>query len=378
MNDTARQKIIKARTTLVLRQSFFGTLALRLALIEDTSCPTAYTNGTVMGYNPDFINSLTQAQITAVVIHEVLHCAMGHPWRKDNREHFRWNIACDFAINPVITDAGYTLPDNCLLDPALHGKSAEWIYDRVQVTQIQQGACMPGESKDPSDGKGNQSGDGNGQQQGQNKPQSASQTESDWKQAVQQAAAAARLQGTLPASLDRFAKDVAQPKVDWRSVLRRFVQEAAKADYTWTKPNRRFVAHNVYMPSLYSERMGPIAVAIDTSGSIDDVTISQFLGEVQGILDECQPVSLRVMACDAAVGFDETYEPSDVIRPTLKGGGGTDFRPVFTAIEPDPPVCLVYLTDLYGSFPDGSEIPTLWVTTTDGVAVPFGETVKIV
>jgi predicted metal-dependent peptidase len=105
-----------------------------------------------------------------------------------------------------------------------------------------------------------------------------------------------------------------------------------------------------YLPSLRSDTLGPVVVAVDTSGSIDDVTLAAFAAEITAVLDEAAPAAIHVVYCDDAIAGSETYEPGDVINLTPRGGGGTAFRPVFDWIAGSDiqPACAVYLTDLDG------------------------------
>lgn len=390
----ARQRLQAARTDLVLDQPFFGALALRLAVVEDPTCPTAWTDGTSLGYNPTFVESLSQQELIGVVAHEVLHCANGHPWRRDGREPFRFNVAADYAINYVLEDAGFTLPKCRLRDARFDGKSAEWIYNRLPAEQQQKKRGRGGKDGGKDGGKGGGKGDGSGDPSADGVPSGGGcdvrdapasgatdgPTESDWQQAVQQAAVAAKARGNLPASLERFAKSVAQPRVDWRSVLRRFLQQSARADYAWARPNPRYLARGLYLPSLRSETMGPVAVAVDTSGSIDQVTLDQFFAEINAVAAELRPSSVTVIYCDARVGRIDRFESDDQIVPHPVGGGGTAFAPALDAAErlDETPVCLIYLTDLDGSHRAlAPEMPILWATTRDGGTVPYGEVVSL-
>ena len=124
--------------------------------------------------------------------------------------------------------------------------------------------------------------------------------------------------------------------------------------------------------------MGPLAGAVDTSGSVDKVTLAQLLAEVQAIADELQPAQVHVLSCDTRVRSIDTYERGEPIDSDLIGGGGTRFQPVFDAIaELDAqPAAIIYLTDLEGPDAVDPEIPTIWACTTDLVA-PWGETVHI-
>src|SRR5205823_1535304 len=125
--------------------------------------------------------------------------------------------------------------------------------------------------------------------------------------------------------------------------------------------------------------LGEIVIAVDTSASIGAAELEQFAGEISAISEETQPEAINVVYCDAAVQSTQQLGPSEPVRLEPKGGGGTDFRPVFHWVaESDlTPVCLIYLTDLCcESYPEVPEYPVLWVTDSRRTA-PFGETLRI-
>jgi predicted metal-dependent peptidase len=118
-----------------------------------------------------------------------------------------------------------------------------------------------------------------------------------------------------------------------------------------------------------------VVIDIDGSDSIDAATLAAFAAEITAILNEAVLEAIHVLYCDEAVAGTEIYEPSDPIRLTPHGGGGTAFRPVFDWIARSniQPVCVVYRTDLYGSeFGPAPDYPVLWVCT-GATAAPFGE-----
>jgi predicted metal-dependent peptidase len=158
----------------------------------------------------------------------------------------------------------------------------------------------------------------------------------------------------------RLVEKLTRAGPDWRHLIRDFCQRA-KDDYSFAHPNERYSESEFWLPGLHSERPGRMVFAVDTSGSTEAV-VGEFLAQAQVVLDEFRPEQMDVFWCDAAIQKHEVYYPGDDIPKDAPGGGGTDFRPVFEAVKDDPPVCLVYLTDLEGSFPDVDPgIPTLWV-----------------
>jgi predicted metal-dependent peptidase len=353
------RRVVAARTALLLdpRTAFFGALTMRLRLEVSDEVPTAATDGARIVFNEEFCAPLSDSALRGLLVHEVMHVANGHPWRRDARDPKRWNIACDYAINGELVACGFELPAGGLLDPQYTGKPSEWIYDRLpaELPEEQPGGVL--------DASGDED----------------APTEADWKVAVQQAAQVCAARGELPAGLKRFAEKAAAPRADWRSALLRFVQLAARDDYTWRRPAARYVSHGLYLPSLRSERMGRLAVAIDVSGSVDAVLLSQFAAELQSILDDCRPEAIDVLYCDARIQRRDSFGPGDSVQLEACGGGGTDFRPVFAELEDEQPVALVYLTDLYGTFPPHApDYPVLWGVTDDApTGAPFGELVAV-
>jgi predicted metal-dependent peptidase len=132
-----KEKISKARAGLVLDMPFFGSLALRLDIQEDASCPTAATNGRIMFYNPNFIEKLPLEQVKGIICHEVMHCACAHHVRRQGRDAQKWNIAADYVVNQILEDCKISLPPGRLLDPAYKGMNADEIYNRLPDTDTQ-------------------------------------------------------------------------------------------------------------------------------------------------------------------------------------------------------------------------------------------------
>jgi len=318
---------------------------------------------------------LSLSQSIGLLAHEVMHPALGHHWRMSNREAMRWNKAADYAINKSLIDAGLTLPDGALLDSAYDEKSAEEIY-----------AMIP---EDPSGGGGGGGGQGgpgeNGASQssdpggcGEVLPAPKGEIEeakADWKTAVAQATQMAK--GNMPDRLKRLVGEVLDPPLPWFVLLRDFVERSARNDYCWTVPSRRYLSGGFVLPSLISEELPEVVVAIDTSGSIPQEDLDRFAAEASAVFG-AYDTTVRVMYCDAEIAGEEIFTRADMpLKLNPCGGGGTDFRPVFDKIreEGHTPSCLIYFTDLYGRFPKlPPEYPVMWIATSSKTA-PFGKTV---
>lgn len=379
MMRDAQTKMTAARTRLLLDHPWFGSLAMRLKIEPDSTIKTFNVNGTVLKYSPTAAQELTDSELTGVMAHEVLHCALLHPYRRGNRDAKLWNMACDYAINSQVIAAGLKLPKDVLLDPQYDGLSADVIYARLSRDQQPQG---------------NQSGQGQGNGQGDEPTtgavsdapadsQADSQTmaEADWTVAAEQATAVSKGCGKLPAGIDAKVKQARQVPADWRAILREFIEHTVPNDYSWMSPNRRHIANGVYLPGMTKENMGHIAIAVDTSGSIDTGLLAMFCQELNAVASEAKPSKISVIYCDSRVHRTDEFSGDEPITMDAVGRGGTAFCPVFDAVNAweEKPACLIYFTDLDSmDHPEQPEYPTLWVTS---LAVtqhgPFGETVRI-
>jgi len=142
--------------------------------------------------------------------------------------------------------------------------------------------------------------------------------------------------------------------------------------------NKKHLYRGVALPSVYGEEL-QIAVAVDTSASVDEETLGRFLIELEGIMQLFPHYTIELIECDAKIQHVQTLTPTEPLVATLHGGGGTDFRPVFTYLEEAGAgwKFLIYFTDGEGRFPDTiPAIDTLWVLS-QACEVPFGERIMI-
>lgn len=355
-------KIEKARVQMVLEQPFFASLSMRLKYLPDDTCKTAWTDGATIGYNPQYADGLTGAEVKCLIAHEVLHVALLHHLRRGGRDKHKWNTAADCAVNLLLTDCGFTLPDGALFDRGYRGMSAEEIFTRLPAAPPPP-APDGGEVRDAPE----------------NSPAGTAAAEADIKMAISQAIQAARMSGKIPAGMARDVRQQGKSSADWRSLLREFVDATAKNDFTWTRPNRRHVAAGLYLPSMVSQELQSLAVVIDTSASISLDVLSDFQAEIAAILSGYPSTCLHVIYCDARVNRTETIYGGGAIDLQPVGGGGTDFRPPFAWIAEQglTPACLIYLTDLAcWTYPPEPDYPVLWAATERGKP-PFGTVVML-
>jgi len=359
--------LAKARTALVLEHPFIGNVALNLPYIVDYGVKTAATNGKNIRYNPHFVDSLNDEERKFLVAHECLHPMLEHTYRRNGRNHKRWNQAADYVINKLLDDEKIgKMPQGGLLDNNIHqagGGTTDGIYN-----------ILPEPDDDGNNGHGDPLDDCN---DGGDTPAEQAQQEAEWKVRVAQAAQAAKMMGKMSAGLERLVGEILKPKVDWRDVLRKFLEKCKSDQRTWSKFNRRFLAQGIYLPSVSGESLGEIAFAVDCSGSITQDVIDQFAAEIRSAKEDGNPTKIHVVYFDSEVSHYECYGRDDDLDIKPHGGGGTAFSPVFEyfAEHDINPVACVFLTDLCcNDFGEQPDYPVLWVSTDEGTA-PFGEVV---
>ncbi|EPR35662.1 putative metallopeptidase domain containing protein [Alkalidesulfovibrio alkalitolerans DSM 16529] len=399
---SAVERLARARVELLMRAPFFGVLALRLRLAEDSACAGLWTDGKTLAVNPDRLNRLSDDELVGAVAHEVLHLALAHHLRRGGREASRWNAATDYAVNPLVQEAGFRLPTGRLFNASYARMAAEDIYESLPGAEPEQSRQGRGKRPDepgddvPKDTAhdqaavlADQEADPGGVGEVRDFPdrdEAAREAEQRlWGLALREAMHAA---GGLARMPERLARVIAARlpgggRIDWRQELARFLEESARTDYLWTMPNRRYLPSGVVLPGLSGRRMGRLTAMVDTSGSVDRQALSALVAECLELLGEAgQEHGLRVLYVDAAVAGSEVLFPGDVPHPT--GGGGTSYRPGFEWLRErgEEDGAVVYFTDgECADFPPPPPSPVLWVLAGDNPrfahSLPFGRAVAL-
>lgn len=394
MTGAAQLRIDQARWWALTNQPFYGSLAMNLADVLDNSTSTASTNGRVINWNPEFVDTLSDPELRFVLLHEALHCAHQHLWRLPANS--KGNEAGDREINLTLaTVPGIEMPQGGLADPQFQGLSCEEILGRL-------GDEDESPSGQPDSGDGQSSGNQSGSDPAGGQPDpcgSFTQPATDptpadggdggeqelrdeWAGQVIQASQAAQAlgQGTIPGDMDRLLKRMRQQDVDWRREMADFVKDAMSTRNDWSRSARRHACQPVIYPRRRVDSLGTVIFARDTSGSINDEICAEFSALISDCVSEMGCEGL-VIDCDSRIQAEYSIANGDECPLTAKGGGGTDFRPVFDRADElvalgEQVAGIVYLTDLYGSAPESSEIPTLWVATSDRQPA-FGRAVRV-
>lgn len=372
---TPQQRIERAHVQLMRSKQYCmlsGIIMFGKSTVVD-DIPTAATNGRDKYYGREFMEKLTEKELNFVVLHENFHVLYKHltTWQHLYKQNPQVaNMACDYVINQHIVDLDprqelIKVPDiGCLLDEKYRGMDSGQVFADLLKNP-------------PEDGEGGGQGSLDDHQWGDAQSMSAAEQQ-EIEQAVDRAIRQGEmLAGKMGGNSPRDIGAIPEPKVNWREQLRDFINSVAagRDSTTWRRPNRRYLAQDMYMPSPYSEAVGPMVIGIDTSGSIDDRQVNEFLAEVQGITENTPPERIHLLYWDTEVAAEETYEQGNYASLTSStkpaGGGGTDPMCVKKYVDdmPTKPELVLMLSDgyIWGDFPDFNA-PTIWGMTTDKTA----------
>ena len=395
MNDELEQKISAARTRLILDKPFLGVLVLRLPMVaaKPQWCPTTATDTKNLYFNPHYLDALGTRQIEFVLAHEALHCALAHFSRRGHRDKRRWDLACDFAINPVLLAEGLRPPPNAITFVEYAGMTAEEIYPLLQDndntesmdqhlddTTHEPTSIPPKAPKNEAPGQGlTESGDESGERPQPLTPGQREQLDKQWQHQRVVAAQRATQAGKLTGALANLVDTLLHPKLSWRTLLARHMVSRAREDYDYTRPSRR--EGEAILPRLHSRQID-IAIVLDTSGSISETEIQEFLGEVDALKAQVR-ARVTLFACDTEIapGAPWVFEAWEELKlpQQLPRGGGTRFTAPFAwyAQRPMTPDLVVYFTDALGEFPAFEPtFPVLWLVK-GKAPVPFGLRVQL-
>lgn len=375
----------------------------------DDSVPTACTDGINTMYGREFLESLSVEEVAGLVLHENLHKLLKHiPRHKDlaAKDPMLANVAMDFVVNDVIMNLNdktlAKLPDGALYDPEFHDWSVRQVFDYLWKER---------EKQKPKQGQGGQGGQGEQQGQQPPKPQKGSGTQRrgqpldkhdnegkdgkdgkggnqltpDQQRELERKINEGLQQGGLLAgkfgvNIPRVIKDQMEPEIVWSEVLDEFWSSIMRGveEFTYSRLNRRRLADELFLPSSYSETVGRMVLAIDTSGSIDNEQIARVAARISNLCELYPPESIIVLWWDTRVHAEQRFESQDYVNiaKLLKpvGGGGTHVSCVAQYmnerhIEADG---VIVFTDGYVESDVKWDVacPTLWLVTRSGRFTP--------
>jgi predicted metal-dependent peptidase len=378
--DPIIDKIVVARVGLLLRHPFFGNMATRMKLIDASDwCKTAATDFRNFYYNRDFFEKMSARQVEFVVAHEILHCVYDHMMRRDSRDPKVWNIAADYCVNGLLKREriGDDPPVKFFYDRKYDKWSAEQVYDEIYEKYNEDELNALGQLLDQHlDPDADNNGDGSPKYS----KEELRQIRDEIKEAMIQAANAAGA-GNTPGEIGRMIKEMTEPKMNWRELLRQQIQSVIKNDYSFMRPSRKGWHTGAVLPGTNFDTTIDICVSIDTSGSISDAQAADFLGEIKGIMQEFKDFQIKVWTFDTKVYNEQSfdgYTADDIDSYEVMGGGGTDFTANWNYMKEQDivPKKFIMFTDGYpwDSWGDPEYCDTVFIIHGNNTIVPpFGE-----
>jgi predicted metal-dependent peptidase len=379
--DPIIDKIIVARVGLLLRHPFFGNMATRLKIQEGTDwVKTAATDGRSIFFNRDFFAPLSVKQIEFVIAHEILHNVFDHMGRRDGRDAQIFNIAADYCVNgQLVRDRiGEHVIEGIKIfhDQKYYGMGAEEVYDDIYEKHDEESLKALGELLDEHIDWGEQGKDG----QPKYSKEELKQIRDEIREATMQAAQAAGA-GNTPANVQRMIKELTEPKMNWREIIRQQIQSTIKNDYSFMRPNRKGWHMSAILPGTNFDETIDICVAIDMSGSIGDDQAKDFISEIKGIMQEYKDFNMKLWCFDTRVYNEASfngYNADEFDDYQVRGGGGTEFDANWEYMKENDivPKKFIMFTDGYpwGSWGDENYCDTVFIIHgNDKIVPPWGE-----
>ncbi len=365
-----------ATVRLLKSRPFYGYLLLnfrRRETVGEKPLGVTLENGTpVLAVSPESFLAYAPREQEALLEHVLLHVLHLHPLRGKGRHGRDWDLACDFAVNPLIEGLPVAAPrpEKLKLPPGL---TAEEYYRQIGS---------------PFD-TGNLSGQGFGnadRDAGEHRQQEAASDlplddHGIWAEAESTPARLAeevvrgmvreahqRSSGEVPGELRRLVDDWLRPGfIPWPQILRQFVATAGRVGRrsTWKREHRRF-GHDT--PGYRKEQRLHLLVGVDASDSTNQRPLREAFARELLQIARGRDSRLTVLYAGSRIQRIETFSGSPAVVEAYEGGGFTDLRPVFEyarTLHPRP-AAVIYLTDGFGPAPETMEFPTLWVLTREG------------
>lgn len=391
--------IVVARVGLLLRHPFFGNMATRLRIVAaDDWCPTAAVDGRNLYYNTQFFNAMDKKEIEFVIAHEILHCVFDHLERRGDRDRMIYNIAADYIVNNLLVrDRIGQKPKlvDCFQDFKYDGWTSEEVYDDIFNKYDEKELEALGElldehldlDGDGSGGDNQESEDSNGNKVSKGKPKYSKDELRKIRDEIKEnmiSAAQSAGAGNVPGGVERLIKDLTEPKMNWRQLLRQQIQSTIRNDYTFSRPSRKGWHTGAILPGMNFDQTIDICVSLDMSGSIGDNQAKDFLSEIKGIMEEYKEYNVKIWCFDTAVYNEQDFSADggeDLSDYEIMGGGGTDFMANWNYMKENDivPKKFIMFTDGYpwDSWGDADYCDTIFIVhghRDKTLKAPFGVT----
>ena len=377
---------------LLIKYGFFGNILANTTFEETKTVDTAATDGKNIYYNSEFTNSLTEKEQIFLFAHELCHIALNHIYRSEGKDHETWNTATDAVINSYLTQKD-GLP---LIEGGVDIKDA-YMYDAEQLYEklLKDKKDNENENKKSKDNNNSNEDKQVGHdshtmwedavkkkhKQEENKENHSTPKEQKIEQDIEKMGKIGEKkifeenEKLRDEQLEKLRKSLAQqstsygnssladqrnisdigsaiPLINWTRLLK----SAIKIDEDWSYLNPE-VESGIIMPTIDPIEKNETEIVLDTSGSIDDDLLRNFLRECKNILKESK---VKVGCFDTRFyGFSEVKSSKDIENLKFQGGGGTDFDAAVNAFSKNANNKIIF-TDGWASMPQ-KKVDAIWI-----------------
>lgn len=372
------EKFVKSRVKLLKKSPFFGTILLHTQYELTDAIETAATDGTTLLINEEWMCSQTEDNFNGVLLHETLHMALCHIERtKDLEDMMLANIAADIVVNGIIKDNKISLPKEALFDDDLKHLSVREIYSILKDKQDKDKNYI---SDKYGSGKVNEC-----LKPGEDGPvEGKVSNKSKWENIINKAKTIAKMKqaGVKGSGMARIFKELLDPTINWKDALYKYVTQS-RADFEGY--DRRFIHDSLYIDDVGGNKVH-IAAFVDTSGSVDEGLLQNFLSELFFAINSTRGTTGYLYYFDTELYPQGNIEDLDGV-PKPVGLGGTSFVPIMAELNKISAEN-AYTNTLGIIYTDGyapmtwkePDTPLLWCISPGGIKnndIKYGDTVRI-
>ena len=312
-------RLKKTRDRLVLEHPLLGALSSFLKFTSSDDIATFSSKQKEYIYNKEYIKNLNDDELLFTLANASLHQSQAYQSRRKRRNKWLWDLAVDYTINSILIQNNLFPPPDINYEKGFDGMYAEQIYEELRLRFKDE------EQNDDSDQE--KESHEKTHEQNSKKIELSKDEEKELSNLIETIIKRYQDSDKLK-GLDRIVDIKGESKLNWREILFRYINSHAYSDYRFLPPNKKFLYQGLALPSVYGQRL-EIAIAIDTSASIDKEMLDSFLQEVQTIMNSFDNYEILLIECDNKIQNIQNIHNYQKINTTLKGGGATDFRVVF-------------------------------------------------
>lgn len=375
------ERFVKSRVKLLKSSPFFGTILLHTEYKIDESIETAATDGTTLLLNEEWMCNQTEEHFSGVLLHEVLHMALNHVDRTNDLDDLMTaNIAADIVVNGIIKDNKISLPKEAIYDDDLKHLGVREIYSILKDKQSKDENYLKDKygEEDVNECLRKE------KQTGNSDRESKEANKEKWKNIINKAKTIAKMKqaGVKGSGMARVFKELLEPTINWKDALYKYITQS-RADFEGY--DRRFVHDGMYIDDVGGNKVH-VAAFIDTSGSVDEELLQNFLSELFFAINSTRGTTGYLYYFDTELYPQGNIEDLNGV-PKPVGLGGTSFVPIMKELNKissenshTNTVGIIYTDGFAPMTWEEPETPLLWCISPGGIKednIKYGDVVRI-